>query len=569
MTHSKILLVLLVVVGINYSNSLNNKFVWDDIHLIVENKFIKTAKNALTIINPKSFVQVIPDCPNVARPVWVLSAIFDYSIWGLNPFGHHLTNVLLHLLNCLLVYFFVYSTVKNLSVSLMAGLIFAAHPVLTESVAVVGFRSDLLVVFFCLSGFLLFIKSAKSESNRSKILYFIGANIFYVLGVLSKGMAISLPLLFILYDYFFISQSKFSKLLLRLPWYIPYLILIVGYLWFLGPRFIYEIPTDLPHELKHLAVYTSPFTNLFTMSKVFAHYVYLFFFPLNLCADYIYMFPVSYSLYDFSVIISLTVLVVLISMVFVLLKKFRIVSFSIMWFFVTLIPVSNIIPIVNLAAERYLYLPSIGFCMAAAAIFNKLFPKGYIKWTLLAVLITLYSVRTISRNKDWKDNFTLWTATIRTSQSCPRAHYNLGNIYREGQSYEQAIDSYKKAIQYYPLYSKAYNNIGLTCVDMGNPDTGLEYIKQAINIDPKNAEAYNNLGNIYFLKGEYNQALEMYKQTININPKIVSAYNNIGSIYFVRKDYENAIRNYNLVLKSDPNNLRALANLKRAHDSSK
>jgi len=281
---------VLILVGLSqlvYLNSLTNQFVYDDEFILSDNPFIKSWGNLPKLFH-KDYFEFSGELSY--RPVVTLSYFFDYTFWGLNPFGYHLVNALLHSLNAVLCFFLFKHFIQHRTASFIGALIFSCHPVLSETVNAIGFREDILATAFLLTGFLLYVKAVRKYS----FLMYLVSVACYLLGVFSKEMAIPLLLLIFIYDILHTKNINYVQKLTH--YYSGYLIVAVFYLLV---RFVL-----LHNPVESTVSYpdNSLLVNFLTMSKVVASYITKLFLPVRLCADYIV--PHSTSVLDFSFIVS-------------------------------------------------------------------------------------------------------------------------------------------------------------------------------------------------------------------------------------------------------------------------
>ncbi|KAB2832043.1 MAG: hypothetical protein F9K48_11225, partial [Candidatus Brocadia sp.] len=340
-----------------YLNTSNGNFLREDFKIIVENSFIKEwqylpqvfTKNYFSISGEMSY-----------RPLVTISYFIDYAIWHLNPFGFHMTNIVFHVMNTLLFYLLLRAVLSNNKIIFLSILFFVTHPVLVETVNAVGYREDLLCATFLLVSFIYFIKSdslfyrENSQTTRFAFYYAISL-VSYLCALFSKEMAITLPVLLVVFMVF--SRQKplvsFTKRLKGM--YAGYLAislfyLIIRFVVFSNPAFKSSYQPG------------GFWVNAFTMIKILASYIKLSFFPLHLNADYVV--PLITHPWEGSCILALTFLISIFVIFAVLCKTRNMFAVWMSWFFITLLPVMNIIPIDNIMAERYLYIPVMGFCAA-------------------------------------------------------------------------------------------------------------------------------------------------------------------------------------------------------------
>ncbi|MCK5423431.1 MAG: tetratricopeptide repeat protein, partial [Deltaproteobacteria bacterium] len=213
-------------------------------------------------------------------------------------------------------------------------------------------------------------------------------------------------------------------------------------------------------------------------------------------------------------------------------------------------------------AEHYLYLPSYGFCLIAAILFTSLLEDkrhSALIFSSLIVIVMLFSLRIIDRNKDWKDGMTLWGKTVRTVPRCARAQNNLGVEYLNIEKHKEAITHLKKALKIKPEYPEVYNNLGLAYREQGLNIPW--FSKMALMCKNRNLEAFNNLANTFELKGEYDRAIRIFNKILGRNPNHVQSHNNLGIIYQQTGQFELAKEHFSKALLLDPNDLEAHNNL--------
>src|SRR3972149_8048609 len=531
--HLSILIFVIVCLSqFVYLNSLSNQFVYDDEFTIVDNYFVKTWEN-LPLLFSKDYFRFSGELSY--RPVITLSYFIDYSLWKLNPFGFHLTNTLLHPLNSVLLFFLLKRIFNCRTTSFITTLIFSCHPVLAEAVNAVSYREDLLAATFFIAAFLLYVKTSKDERSFSPA-YFASVGC-YLLGIFSKEMAITLPLIIFLYDLIFTKVQSLSYKLTR--YYTGYILATIFYL---SMRFVV---LHNPVESHVSYPESSIFINFLTMSKVLASYMKLFIVPVTLCADYV--IPYSTSLSHTAFIVSLLLLVAVIVITYKLFFYSKSLFFSVVWFFVGLLPVLNIVPIENIMAEGYLRLPIIGFCMVIGNLLvhsqNNIrsFNKLYVTVSILILVLGIFSFKTIKRNTVWVDQTVLWTDTARVSPKSFKAHNNLGNIYRNDGRLDEAIVELRYALSLYNDYIDAHNNLGVTYRKKGMLEEALREYQRALQINPHYPYAHNNLGVLYAKSNYLDLAINEFNDAVANKPDYADAYNNLGATYIRKGLYEKAI----------------------------
>jgi len=283
--------------------------------------------------------------------------------------------------------------------------------------------------------------------------------------------------------------------------------------------------------------------------------------PYNLSADY--SFPSYGSIFEGPLVLSFGLFVSLLILIKKTNRYSKEVSFCLVWMLVCLVPVSNFIPLApHFVAERYLYSPSVGFCLCLAIVIDRMYsrririlPGGAQKTFAVAVLagiLLAYSFITYNRNADWRSGYTLWSKTVQQNPKSDLAHDNLGIAYKEKGMFDEAIQEFEKAIEINPNLDIAHYNLGTMYGTVGMYDEAIHHLERSLEINPKNAEAYNNLGTVYGRKGLHDEAIEQFKRALEINPKDVEAYCNLGNAHRSKGLYLEAIRQYQKAINVDP-----------------
>jgi tetratricopeptide (TPR) repeat protein len=247
-------------------------------------------------------------------------------------------------------------------------------------------------------------------------------------------------------------------------------------------------------------------------------------------------------------------------------------SFGIWWFLITLLPVSNLIEITNPLAERYLYLPAVGFCMALSILLVNIplrFPglnlnKAKMAGMCVVVLVALYAVITINRNSDWQDGLSLWSQTLKHVPNSPGVHSNLGRAYYDKGMLDEAFKEFKTAIKLDPKAYKAHYNLGFAYEQKGLIPEAIQAYERTIRINPKYTNAHFNLGNIYARMGRLTDAARAYESALEFDPKDTTARNNLGVIYARQDKLDQAILQWQRILELDPDNQEVRENIGKA-----
>ena len=417
-----------------YLNTIYGKFDCGDFKIIGENSFISEWKYFSKIFT-KEYFTISGEASY--RPIVTISYFTDYAIWHTNPFGFHLTNVILHTINTVLFYLFINATLQNKKIIFFSTLFFVTHPLLVETINAVGYREDLLSATFLMVSLIYFIKSdtilyERGGQQRRFILFYAISLIAYLCALFSKEMAITLPAILVLFVVFS-DQKIWSGILKRLKGvYIGYIAITLFYLII---RFVvFSNPTlKINYQPGGFGV------NVLTMIKILASYIRLSFFPLKLNADYVV--PLVKTPLEWSFILSMTFLISIFIIFAKLCKSRNIFAFWMAWFFITVLPVMNIIPIGKIMAERYLYIPVMGFCVAKGILIyritdptlstHKMRLRKVVQLVLIILMIGGYGASIIKSNRAWEKHDNTRTKNIPHSSDGYHTNCNL-DLYAEG-----------------------------------------------------------------------------------------------------------------------------------------
>jgi tetratricopeptide (TPR) repeat protein len=298
-----------------------------------------------------------------------------------------------------------------------------------------------------------------------------------------------------------------------------------------------------------------------TELRVIVTYLRLLFVPLKQNLDYDY--PAASGL-NLAILGSIFILAVIIASAIRLWTRYRILSFAIFWFFLTLLPDSSIIPLDDVIFEHRLYLAAVGYGIFLTAALNYLLKERAPKLLLgiLSLLVIAYSLQAYQRNKVWKDELSLWNDAVFKSPRKSRPYSNRGLAYFKKGDFKRAFSDYLKAIQLDPNSAEAYNNRGLAYEEQGDFKQAVSDYTRAIEIRPKyvNSRAYYNRGHAYQSQGKFDEALSDYSEAIRLSPNFAQAYVNRGLIYRGQGNFEQAILDYNKAIQLNLNFAEAYNN---------
>jgi len=542
-----------------YSNTIKAEFHFDDMTSIIVQSRITSFKTFSDINYWLQFDN---------RPVSDLTFALNYHFGQLHVTGYHIINLILHTLNGWLVFLLILkllsfrnfideSIVKNkYIIALFAALIFTVHPIQTQAVSYIVQRMTslsslfyLVAVYLYLLGRLEFVN--KQKKIKSLILLFL-ACFSGVLGVLSKQDAITFPAAFVLVELFFI-RNKNGK-----PYY-RYLITIVTLLCFLVLAII--LSGHLPVETETV----SRKNYLLTQFRVIVKYIQLAFLPINQNVDY--DFKISSTFWNLPVLGSFLLILALIALSVVLYRKKRLISFGILWFFLTMSVTSSIFPIRDVIFEHRLYLPLMGFSLILvySMVFFLTEKHRNLSLILLTMITLAYASATYKRNSIWKSDYALWRDVVTKSPGKARPWCNLGYVVLNMDSLEPAKRYFERSLQDDPHYPLALNNLGHTCELMGNLQTALNYFLQAVEYAPNYTNALNNTGCTLINLNRATEATYYFDKAIISNPNYERSYYNMSLAYLKLGNLNKAVDYLLDYLKRKPNDTDALNNLGKCY----
>jgi tetratricopeptide (TPR) repeat protein len=470
-----------------------------------------------------------------------------------------------------LVYHLANLMTKSNATAFTAALFYCCHPALTEAVNAISFNEDLLVTLFFLLALAAYIKIDAGMKPKSWRRYGLSL-VFFLCGLLSKEMAITLPVVIVLYD-LLIGDASADQL----SWGAIANIIRIKKLYYCGYAAISLFYLGLRFFLLKNPAAGIPFSNNPLIDRIaylpdhIFNYIKIALWPLDLTADYIFSYPTHF--FGIRNLTAIIVIVGLICLCIFIYKTQRVIVFGIGWFLLTLFPVWNFVEIHNPLADRYLALPLVGFCMALSMFLHTLLLKIFknktrrVNVTRLAIALPIcifYSAITIPRNAVWRDEYSLWTETVKSTPNSALAHGNLGRVYQKRGLFNEAAGEYRRSIELRKRNDKAFYNLGTLYERQGLIDEAVRHYKKALEFNPEFIDAYYNLGNIYATRGLLDDARNVYQKVIEKKPGDFQAQNNLGVIYARQKKFDLAIKHWQIVLDIDPMNQKVKENIIRA-----
>ena len=482
-------------------------------------------------------------------PLTFLSFAADHALFGLNAKAFYRTNMILHTLNVLLVFWFFYLLSQNVPIAFWGAAFFSIHPLHVEAISWVTERKGLLASFFLLGAMVSYLRHLERPSK----IFYGGSILFFFLSLLSKPSGLMLPFLLLLLDHFKgrpLNQQAFYG---KIPFFVGSLLFGIFSFWGQESRGVMGSNPIIAVENLLVACYGVFF------------YLGKFFYPVDLSAYYPY--PANFSMIWLALASGLI-------LEMILLRKFREIFFSQMFFLVAILPAIKLVRFGNfVAADRLTYFPSLGlFFLFGWVLYNlwgKAFAIGRFKKgiVLLTAVIFLGILSGMSRDRlqVWQDSEKLWKSVIEPYPRVALAHTNLGHHYAQQGRIEESISEYQKALILDPEDALTLNNLGTVYRRKGMFDEAIAAYKRVLEMKPNYALAYTNLGVAYEQKGMLDEALSAHLKALAIEPQNALAHTNLGVVYMRKGMLEKAIEEHRQAIALDPNQALAHANLGAAY----
>ncbi len=548
-----ILILCLAIIGsLVYLNSFSGVFLFDDSAHIVENQDIRQFRPPWRVMAGSS------------RPLVMLSLAFNYALGRLDTWSYHAFNLSIHILAALTLFGIMRRTLLLKTfhshyqrsapwLALAVALIWLVHPLQTNSVTYIIQRAESMMGLFYLLTLYCFLRGATSLSGRG---WFLAAVIACTLGMLSKPIMITAPLIVLLYDRTFLSQSFASALRRR------------GriYLGLAATWIVLILILSLPHESKGTAAFglksVSAYQYALTQPKVILHYLFLSLRPCPLALDY--SWPVAHGLSEvlpsFFLVGTLLILTVVASV------HRSPWGFIGAWFFLILAPTSSFIPLQDLAFEHRMYLSlaavMVILVLGGYEVLLRIFPdQGKsrrilgIGFVTLAVLIM--GVLTVRRNQDYFTEHGMWSDVVSKRPANYRAHSILGETFAAIGKFKEAILHCEEALRIKPDYAGAYANLGIALHKQGKFEEAIHKLRKALRLKPKDANTHVSLGATLYKQGNFEEAITHFNTALQYNPQHPEAHYDLGTVLDKQSKFQEASYHYRKALEFKPEHAEA------------
>jgi protein O-mannosyl-transferase len=533
-----LLAILLLIIASLFYKSLNNPFSFvDDSFYIKDNPFIKqlSLKAIYTVFSTFYFSNY--------HPITTLTYTLEYHFCQLNPFIYHFSNLVIHIANVLLVFWFVKKLTKKYFLSIFIAFFWGIHPMHVESVVWVSERKDLLYTFFYLFSLITYL----SFLQKRKFKYILICFLFFAFSCLSKSAAITLPLILIILRYYVTKEKgKFRNYLHVIPF------LIISILF----GILALVSQGESGTIKDITQVFSITDRVFIFTHTLLFYIINFFFPYDLSIFHYYPLKTQ-GFFHIGVYASLIIIIAI--LYFLLFKTGKLKNqlfFGAFFFLFTILLTLQIIPVgTSYVADRYSYLPYLGFLFMIGYLFIYLKSRFKIMKSAVPFFILIwgigFSTLAYSRVILWSDNIKLIKDMIKKHPSSYEAYQLMGNVYKNEGLYAEALSNYNKSISLYPYDEEVYNNRGCVYFILQNDEAAEKDYSIAIKLKPDFYLAYLNRGDIYNQTGKFQSAVSDYTNAIKIYPDSSQCFHNRGDAYFNLKDYILAKIDYSKAIQID------------------
>jgi tetratricopeptide (TPR) repeat protein len=562
---------LAVIVWIAFGQALGHEFVgYDDPRYVVQNTWVTNGvtpggiKWALTHVHASNW-----------HPLTTISHMLDCQLYGLQPWGHHLTNILLHATAAILLFLALRKLTGALWPSLLVAAVFAVHPLRVESVAWVSERKDVLSgVFFMLT---LWAYARYSRGNGPPTFWYIMVVVLFALGLMCKPTLVTVPFVLLLLDYWPLCRrqpcSSLGRGITRYTW--PWLVIEKLPLFVLSAA---SCVATLLAQKQALDASLKPPLGERVGNALVSYAIYLgqMIWPAHLAV--LYPYPEG-NLKVPHVILALLLLLIVSTAFFLWRRKYPFLLTGWLWYLGMLVPMIGIVQVGSqVRADRYTYLPQIGLYLLVAWGAMELFHQWRRSRVILAgaglLIITALTTRSYFQTSYWQDTETLWKHATATTSNNYIATTNLAEALFQSGRFDEAIAECQKALKIKPDFAAAHVDLGAALVENqrggdgarrqnGAVDEAIVHYRRALQIKPDFAQAHSDLGTALLLKGQVDEAIAHYQKALEIDPNFAEARYSLGNAFLAEGEYSESIAAYEAAVRIRPDYFEAHYNLGR------
>ena len=563
--HLKMMISLLLILAIivAYGQVKNFDFVgYDDQDYVTENSHVQKGLTVEGII----WAFTTFHSANWHPLTW-LSHMLDCELYGLNPMGHHWTNLIFHMVTTIILFLVLERMTGAIWRSAFVAALFALHPLHVESVAWVSERKDVLSAFFGFLTIAAYYRYVKATDFKNYALVIV----FLSLGLMAKPMLVTFPFVLLLLDFWPLKRFHFNNdylfqsertthygskgiyrlILEKIPLFIPVVISCVL-------TFLAQKSEGAVQALGSLSLINRIANALVS----YVNYVLKMFWPSKLAVFYPHpgnTLP-AWQIFGSALLITCTCFLAIRAA-----KKYPYIVVGLFWYLGTLVPVIGLVQVGEQAmADRYTYIPLIGLFIIVAWGVSDLFRKWHYQkiysGVFAMIILSALTARTFFQVGHWKNGVTLFEHAIKVTENNYKAHNNLAAAL-EPLDLDRAIFHYKEALKIYPKYVLALNNIGISLYNKGNYDEAVSYFTKVLKIDPQKIDARMDMANLFFLQAKPEKAILQYKEILKTDSENAKAHYNLAYILSAQKKIDQAEYHYKETLKINPKHEKAHYNL--------
>jgi Flp pilus assembly protein TadD len=539
-----------------YFQTLQYPFVWDDEVFVERNEAIRTLSSpSRFFLDPSTLASKKSYQNKIYRPLRTMGWAGLYGIFGLNPFGFHLLNLLLHLGCSVLVFKLATTAGLSLRGALFAGALFAVHPVHTEAVTWVSSFADVLSTFFYLLATITFLQGRRGWR-------FAAVFVIFPLALFSKEMAITWPAILVVLSICAADRPAVPRGKAAVGW-------CAAAFGVAGLYFAFRAHVLGSVGQNELAL-DGFLQSVGRIPLVFRDYLVTLFFPveLNSLRPAIRLSEISHFEYG----IALTIILGAVGIGGWGCLRRKKGAFWAAWYLVTLLPVLNLIPVIIHVAERFIYLPSVAFCIGGGLVLEALrsrFPGTRAIYPSAVAILLALIFATALRNTVWEDDLAIALEQVSHENLNPNGYWNLGNVAAKKGDWPLAISAFNKLLKYDPNKPKTLNNLAYCLLKAGKFQESESLSRRSLEQDPHDVMAYNNLGAAMMSTGRFEEAAQAFLQALKLNPDYLKAQLNLGLAQMKLGKKDQAKKTFRKAKEMHPSNPEVKRLLKRLYGSNK
>jgi tetratricopeptide (TPR) repeat protein len=522
---------LLALSFLLYANSILNGFVFDDHSQIERNPYVHSFKYTGKLFGSSLLAQQGKQAaPNFYRPTVNFGFLICYKLFGSSPYGFHLVNIFLNCIVVWLVFRVGSELFANEWLGFLGAIIFALHPIHTEPVAWIDGISDPEVTLFCLLTLLLFVRLTSPEAPHTTWTFpaMLGT---FALALLAKEPAMTFPVLATVYEHFYRADRHCTRWTQKVARYGGFWILLCIYLGVRALSVGRLAPADLHSDISAREM-------VFSALALIGQYAKKLVWPSPLVA--FYPFQKSERLLEPQVLLGLGVLLIFVLAFLLLRKHVRPYTFALLWMCLTIAPALNVRWMAaTVFAERYLYLPSVGFSWLVAGALVWLRSRTekripVLRWVTAAAGIGLFALCTygiVKRNREWKSDRDLVVSSLVALPESPHMHVEYGMFNWNAGDREAAEHEWQLALHYKPDSVEALADLGFARLEEKKYEDAIPFLQKAIDLKPRFATPHIHLGRVYAAEGRNDLAEAELRRALDIHPTNTNALNALGEFY--------------------------------------